>query len=63
MSRSFRGHNVAYQCKGLDLSNNASEHEVNQLTNEKVTTGKRNFNANDTACTHTPTQTPGFTNL
>ena len=32
--------------KGLDLSNNVCEYEVNQLTNEKVIRGKRNFNAN-----------------
>ena len=28
------------------LSNNVCEYEVNQLTNEKVIRGKRNFNAN-----------------
>ena len=36
MSRSFRGHNVAYQCKGLDQSNIVCEYEVNLSTNEKV---------------------------
>jgi len=30
----------------LDLSNNVCEYGVNRLTNEKVITGKRNFNAN-----------------
>ena len=33
----FEGHNVAYQCTGLDLSNNVREYEVNRLTNEKTT--------------------------
>ena len=44
MSRSFRGHNVAYQCKGLDQSNTVCEYEVNLSTNEKVITDKQNFN-------------------
>jgi len=34
---------VAYQCKGLHLSNNVCEYEVNRLTNEKVIRGKQNF--------------------
>ena len=40
MSRSFEGHNVAYQCKGPDLSN-----EVNPLNNDKVITEIQTFNA------------------
>ena len=44
MSRSFEGHNVAYQCKGLDQSNSVCEYEVNLSTNEKVITEKQNFN-------------------
>jgi len=36
----FEGHNVAYQCKGLDLSNIVCEYEVNLSTNEKVITDK-----------------------
>ena len=45
MSRSseYQGHNVACLRKGLDLSNNVCEYEVNWLTNEKVR-GNRNFN-------------------
>ena len=35
----FGGHNVAYQCKGLDLSNIVCEYEVNPLTNDKVIRG------------------------
>ena len=42
----FEGHNVAYQCKGLDQSNIVCEYEVNLSTNEKVITEKQNFNAN-----------------
>ena len=42
MSRSFRGHNVAYQCKGLDQSNTVCEYEVNPLTNDKVITETQN---------------------
>ena len=62
MSRSFRGHNVAYQCKGLDLSNYMYEYEVNRLTNEKVL--KENETLTQmTPPARTPTQTPGFTNL
>ena len=41
MSRSFEGHNVAYQCKGLDQSNIVCEYEVNLSTNEKVITEKK----------------------
>ena len=43
MSRSFRGHNVAYQCKGLDLSKIVCEYIINLLTNDKVIT--ETFNA------------------
>ena len=42
----FKGHEVAYQCKGLDQSNIACEIEVNLSTNEKVITEKQNFNTN-----------------
>ena len=41
-----QGHNDACLWKGIDLSNNVCEYEVNWLTNEKVIRGKRNFNAN-----------------
>ena len=41
-----QSHSAACVWKGLDLSNNVCEYEVNQLTNEKVIRGKRNFNAN-----------------
>ena len=41
MSESFDGHNVAYQCKGLDQSNIVCEYEVNLSTNEKVITEKQ----------------------
>ena len=34
----FEGHNVTYQCKGLDLSNIVCGYEVNLSTNEKVIT-------------------------
>ena len=44
MSRSFRGHNLAYQFKGLDQSNIVCEYEENLSTNEKVITEKQNFN-------------------
>ena len=42
----FEGHNVAYQCKGLDQSNSVCvcEYKVNMSTNEKVITEKQNFN-------------------
>ena len=42
----FEGHNVAYQCKGLDQSNIVCEYEVNRLTNKKVIIEKQNFNTN-----------------
>jgi len=44
MSRSSEGQGHYAEC--IDLSNNVCEYEVNQLTNEKVIRGKRNFNAN-----------------
>jgi len=37
VSLPLEGHNVAYQCKGLDQSNNLS-------TNKKVITEKQSFN-------------------
>ena len=40
----YQGHNAACLRKGLDLSNNVFEYEVNQLINEKVNIGNRNFN-------------------
>jgi len=48
MSRSSegQGHNAACLWKGHDLSNNVCEFEINQLTNEKLFRGKRNFYAN-----------------
>ena len=48
MSRSSedQGQNAACLWKGLDLSNNVCEDEVNWLTNEKGFRGKRNFNLN-----------------
>jgi len=46
MVRSFRGHNVAYHCKGLDQINIVCEYKVNPSTNEKVLTEKQNFNTN-----------------
>ena len=42
----FEGHNVAYQCKGLNQNNNVCEYEVNLSTKEKVITEKQNFNTN-----------------
>ena len=66
MSNEGQGHIVACLSKGHNLSNNAREYEVNQLTNEKVTRGKRNLNRN---ClqrrppTHPTTRPDGFTNL
>jgi len=42
----FEGHNVAYQCKGLNQSNNVCEYEVNLSPNGKVITEKQNFNTN-----------------
>ena len=41
VSLAFEGHNVAYQCKGLDQSNIVCEYEVNLSTNEKVIAGKK----------------------
>ena len=41
----FEGHNVAYQCKGLDQSNIVCVHEVIPLTNDKVITEIQNINA------------------
>ena len=46
VSLQFEGHNVAYQCKGLDQSNIACEYVVNMSTNEKVITEKQNFITN-----------------
>ena len=46
VSLPFEGHNVAYQCKGLDQSNIVCEYAVNLLTNERVITEKQNFNTN-----------------
>jgi len=42
----FKGHNLAYQCNGLDQSNIVCEYEVNLSTNGKVITEKQNFNTN-----------------
>ena len=42
----FEGHNVAYECKGLDQSNIVCEYEVNLSTNEMVINEKQNFNTN-----------------
>ena len=39
----FEGHNVTYQCKGLDLSNIVCGYEVNLSTNEKVITKNKTF--------------------
>ena len=44
VSLAFEGHNVACQCKGLDLSNIMCEYEVNPLTNDKVITEIKLFN-------------------
>jgi len=41
VSLPFEGHNVAYQCKGIDQSNTVCEYEVNLSTNEKVITEKQ----------------------
>jgi len=41
-----QGHNVAYQCKGLDKENIVCENEVSLSTNENVITGKQIFNTN-----------------
>jgi len=37
----FEGHNVAYQCQGLDQSNIVCEYEVNMSPTEKVITKKQ----------------------
>ena len=42
----FEGHNVAYQCKGLNQSNIVCDYEVNLSTNETVIPEKQNFNTN-----------------
>ena len=34
----FKGHNMAYQSKGLDQSTIVCEYKVNRSTNEKVIT-------------------------
>ena len=49
MSRSSENqcHNAACLWKGLDLSNNVCEYEVNQLTNDKVITEIQNLTQND----------------
>jgi len=39
----FKGHNVAYECKGLDQKNIVCEYEVNLSNNEKVITDKQNL--------------------
>jgi len=44
-----QGHDTTCCWKGLDLSNNVCEYELNRLTNEKNIRGQRNFNANDAA--------------
>ena len=44
VSLPFEGHNVGYQCKGLDQSNIVCEYEVNLSTNEKVITEIQDFN-------------------
>ena len=41
----FEGHNVAYQCKGLNQGNIVCEYEVNPFTNDKDITEIQNFNA------------------
>ena len=41
-----QGHNAACLQKGLSLSNNVCEYEVNRLTNDKVIRGKQNSKAN-----------------
>jgi len=40
----FEGHNVAYQCKGLDQNNIVCEYKVNMSINDNVITEKQNFN-------------------
>jgi len=44
VSRSFEGHIVVYQCKGLYQSNIVCEYEVNLSTNKKFITVKQNLN-------------------
>ena len=46
MNVSFEGHNVAYQCKGLNQSNIVCEYEINLSTNEKIIIEKQNFKTN-----------------
>ena len=46
ISLPLEGHNVAYQCKGLDQSNIVCEYEVNMSTIKKVITKKQKFNIN-----------------
>ena len=46
VSLPFEGHNVEYQCEGLDHSNIVCEYEVNLSTNEMVITEKQNLNTN-----------------
>jgi len=41
----FEGHNVAYQCKGLNQGNIVCEYEVNPFTNDKDITEIQNLNA------------------
>ena len=43
----FKGHNVAYQCNGLDQRNIVCDYEVNLSTNEKVVTEKQNLFKNN----------------
>ena len=43
VSLPFEGHNVAFQCKGLDQKTIVCEYEVNLSTNEKVLTEKQNL--------------------
>ena len=45
VSLPFKGHNVTYQCKGLDQSNIVCDYEVIPLTNDKVITKIQNINA------------------
>jgi len=43
----FEGHNLAYQCKGLDKSNSVCEYEVNPLTNDKLLQKSKTLRQND----------------
>ena len=45
VSLPFEGHNVAYQCKGLDQRNIVCEYEVNLSANDKVITEIQNLNS------------------